>query len=105
MMRLVVAVVVVPVVLAVVLAGSACFLTLSPLPLAPPGSGHAQCVAGAVDRADVLFVVDNSGTSMVSKQAPLDAAFFTPEADCPIQDLANVPAGLKNPSASTLSTT
>ena len=48
--------------------------------------------------ADILIVVDNSG-SMCEEQDNLVRNFFDDSGGCPITDLNNVPAALKNPSA------
>lgn len=60
------------------------------------GEGAGSCRARN-DAADILIVVDNSG-SMLEEQQNLAANFFNLDpAECPIQDLTTIPSEFKRP--------
>ena len=58
---------------------------------------HSDVVVPTERAADILIVVDNSG-SMAEEQQNLAANFLNQDpATCPLQDLKNIPAEFKNP--------
>lgn len=75
----------------VLLSGTSCFIDLD---VGSRLDARALDVPARDSPIDILFVVDNSG-SMAEEQAALARTLMRDE--CPIHDLANVPAGLIDP--------